>query len=328
MATRKVSHTAESLFALVEELSGTERARFYQLCARDGARVVAVEVNLIDRNPRNPRRRFDKARLASLGDSLATHKQTAPVQLTLNPEVKGRFLLVDGERRWQAAQQRGLSRLRAVIEEMSADEAECAMVLSHMQSEPLKPMEIARCAEIAMRPKTEGGLGMTSAQVADFFGSSDEKIRGLKSLIELPAWLQELIDTGCVPWSAARDAKGIIMSMEEQQLDQFRRECDDWYTGETKAPSKDGFMEHARARAGGGDMEKVKTSYLLGQVEKLPRKQRELWNALNAPREPGTRDTDIARKLFGEEGVSQVLKVLKVKCTNKQIPKWSRPKRS
>ena len=79
-----------------------------------GVQQVAVEA--IQRNPRQPRIHFKEEELAELAASIREHGVIQPLIVTPSPD--GKFTLIAGERRWQAAQRvlAGLSqRLRRWI---------------------------------------------------------------------------------------------------------------------------------------------------------------------------------------------------------------------
>src|ERR671916_3209496 len=65
----------------------------------DGLREIPVD--LIDPNPRQPRRSFDDAKLAELAESIRARGVLQPI--VVRPLAGGRFELVAGERRLRAA---------------------------------------------------------------------------------------------------------------------------------------------------------------------------------------------------------------------------------
>ncbi|AFZ28362.1 ParB-like partition protein (plasmid) [Cylindrospermum stagnale PCC 7417] len=75
--------------------------------------VEEVAINLIDRNPRQPRQTFTKASIQGMAELLKTQGQHTPIILI--PLSNGRYLLFDGERRWRAAHLLGWKALKAVF---------------------------------------------------------------------------------------------------------------------------------------------------------------------------------------------------------------------
>ena len=79
--------------------------------AEDELRELPVE--LVEPNPRQPRRRFDESALAGLADSLRARGIIQPV--LVRPRANGTYELIAGERRWRAAQLAGLPTIPALV---------------------------------------------------------------------------------------------------------------------------------------------------------------------------------------------------------------------
>ncbi|MEO7209676.1 MAG: ParB N-terminal domain-containing protein, partial [Chitinophagaceae bacterium] len=56
-----------------------------------------ISINLIDTNPKNPRKNFDEQALRELADSIRMHDIIQP--LTVSKTANGRYQLIAGERR-------------------------------------------------------------------------------------------------------------------------------------------------------------------------------------------------------------------------------------
>jgi ParB family transcriptional regulator, chromosome partitioning protein len=82
---------------------------------RDNIQDVAISD--IQPDPQNLRKTFDQADLEALAENIVQIGQTDPVQLFVREERGGRTIydLFDGERRWRAANLRGLKTLRAIV---------------------------------------------------------------------------------------------------------------------------------------------------------------------------------------------------------------------
>jgi ParB/RepB/Spo0J family partition protein len=71
-----------------------------------------VAVKDIYPDPQQPRKHFDEGYLLGLGQNMARHGQQVPVIVHADGS---RFVLLDGERRWRAAQLAGIAELDAVV---------------------------------------------------------------------------------------------------------------------------------------------------------------------------------------------------------------------
>ncbi|OYE00299.1 ParB/RepB/Spo0J family partition protein [Nostoc sp. 'Peltigera membranacea cyanobiont' 232] len=136
--SQKIHHLTkrvEELEAEINQLRAVEvdseekivlEARIQELVTElaDKQGVSEVPINLIDRNPRQPRQTFTKASIQGMAELLKNQGQHTPVILI--PLSNGRYLLFDGERRWRAAPQLGWKTLKAVyiITEIEANDRE------------------------------------------------------------------------------------------------------------------------------------------------------------------------------------------------------------
>jgi ParB/RepB/Spo0J family partition protein len=99
-------------------------------------------------DPDQPRKHFDDAKLAELGENLKTAGVLVPLLVRPHPKpaeaAKTLFLLVDGERRWRAAQLAGLKEMPCLVRAMTDLEALETQGLTQLQREDLTAMEEAR----------------------------------------------------------------------------------------------------------------------------------------------------------------------------------------
>ena len=99
----------------------------------------AIDVDLIERGPWQPREHFDEDALQELADSIATQGVVQPI--VVRQKSDGRFEIVAGERRWRAAQKAGLSQVPAVIKTFDDQTAAAVSLIENIQRENLNPLE-------------------------------------------------------------------------------------------------------------------------------------------------------------------------------------------
>lgn len=105
-----------------------------------GVRLVYPDVEWIEANPDQPRRRFDEADLAALTDSIRKHGLQQPIGVReLGPS---RFQLVFGERRLRAVRALGQQTVPCILVPDGIDTAEVAVVENVLRAE-LTPFEEA-----------------------------------------------------------------------------------------------------------------------------------------------------------------------------------------
>jgi ParB/RepB/Spo0J family partition protein len=103
--------------------------------------VAEIPTELIIRNPNQPRKTFDPQKLEELKTSILTHGLRNPVKLRPHPTEKGKFEIVSGERRVRAHRLGGLQTVRAIVEEMTTEEAAEESLLENIAREDLNPVE-------------------------------------------------------------------------------------------------------------------------------------------------------------------------------------------
>jgi ParB family transcriptional regulator, chromosome partitioning protein len=148
-----------------------------------------VPLELIARNPQQPRRSFDEQQLVGLAESIKLRGVLQPV--LVRPLAGGRYELIAGERRWRAARIAELETIPAIVRHHD-DSASLEMALiENMAREDLNPIEEARaCAALVEE------LGLTREDLGLRVGRSRVAVSNLIRLLDLPDEAQQLIERG------------------------------------------------------------------------------------------------------------------------------------
>jgi ParB family chromosome partitioning protein len=148
-----------------------------------------LPVELIEPNPKQPRRRFDEDALQALADSLGERGVLQPV--LVRPKVGGTYEIVAGERRWRAARLAGLESVPALVRPRDDAEAIELALIENMARADLSPIEEARaCAALVEE------LGLTREEVGRRVGRSRVAVSNLMRLLDLPDEVIELLQAG------------------------------------------------------------------------------------------------------------------------------------
>ena len=103
--------------------------------------VQEVPVEAIKRNPRQPRVHFKEEQLDELAASIQEHGVIQP--LIVSPQGNGTFILIAGERRWQASQRAGLKTVPVVSRQANNKELLEVALIENVQRSDLNAMEEA-----------------------------------------------------------------------------------------------------------------------------------------------------------------------------------------
>jgi ParB family transcriptional regulator, chromosome partitioning protein len=166
-----------------------------QPAAGDSVRELPVE--LIDRNPYQPRTHFDEAALQELADSIRVSGVIQPV--TVRAVDGGRFQLVAGERRWLASQRTGKTTVPAIVRQLSNEQAMEIAIIENLQREDLNAVEQARAYERLARE-----FGLTQEQMAQRTGKDRSSVANFLRLLKLPAPVLALVEAGQLSFGHAK----------------------------------------------------------------------------------------------------------------------------
>ena len=159
-----------------------------------------VPIGLIDPSALQPRSVFDDAKLDDLAKSISANGVVQPVLL----RRKGnRFELIAGERRWRAAERAGLTKIPAVVRDVSDDKVLELALIENIQREDLNPIEEARAYQ-----KLIETLGLTQETVALRVGRDRSYVTNYLRLLRLPEDIQDLLQTGRISTGHARTLLG------------------------------------------------------------------------------------------------------------------------
>lgn len=179
-----------------------------QAAASDGPRSVPID--LVQRNPGQPRKHFDESELNDLSSSIRTHGVLQPI--LVRPIADGKFEIVAGERRWRAAQRAGLHSIPAVVRELNEVEVVEIAIVENVQRTDLNPIEEAQGFQALI-----DRFGRTQEEIADAVGKSRPHIANMLRLLKLPDDLQEMVRDGRL---SSGHARAILTAPDQRGLAQ------------------------------------------------------------------------------------------------------------
>lgn len=157
----------------------------------------SIPIDLVQRNPQQPRKHFDESDLTDLANSVRTHGVLQPI--LVRPIADGRFEIVAGERRWRAAQRAGLHAIPAVVRELNEVEVLEIAIVENVQRTDLNPIEEAQGFQALI-----DRFGRTQEEIAEAVGKSRPHIANMLRLLKLPDDLQEMVRDGRLSSGHAR----------------------------------------------------------------------------------------------------------------------------
>ncbi|HEX8598767.1 MAG TPA: ParB/RepB/Spo0J family partition protein [Chloroflexia bacterium] len=178
------------------------------------AGVLAVPVNSIAPNPRQPRGTFDLEDLEDLAASIREHGVLQPLVVT-QAGKEGSYNLIAGERRWRAAMLAGLERVPVIVKETSSRGMLELALVENLQRADLNPLEEAT----AYRALVDD-FGMKQDEVADRVGKSRQAVANSLRLLRLPPAILEALAAGSMSEGHARALLQVPDADQQLQLAQ------------------------------------------------------------------------------------------------------------
>ncbi len=167
-----------------------------------------VPIELVARNPKNPRRHFDEQELQDLAISIRQHGIVQPVMV--RPVTDGRFEIIAGERRWRAAQLAGFIEIPVIVRDVDDRTALEIAIVENVQRSDLNPLEEALGYEqlIAEHGYTQNDLG-------EIIGKSRSHVANSLRLLKLPEPVRVMLETGDL---SAGHARALIPTSDPASL--------------------------------------------------------------------------------------------------------------
>lgn len=163
--------------------------------------VQNIELKLIEPNPFQPRKNFDKVAINELSVSIKIHGVLQPIILR---NAKKGYQIVVGERRFRASKEAGLKEIPAVVRDMTDAEMMELSVIENLQREDLSPMEEAESYQFLM-----SNLELTQSKLAERVGKSRPYIANFVRLLTLPEVVQDYLRDGSLSAGHGRALLGL-----------------------------------------------------------------------------------------------------------------------
>ena len=146
---------------------------------------VEIDIDLITPNAEQPRTRFTEANLEELAQSIKVNGVVQPILVRRQGD---RYELVAGERRWRASQRAGLTRIPAVVKDVSDDKILELALVENIQRQELNAIEEAKAYK-----KLIESVGLTQEMVATRVGKDRTFIANYLRILRLPDDIQDLV---------------------------------------------------------------------------------------------------------------------------------------
>ncbi len=176
--------------------------------------VAQVAVDLIQRNPRQPREKFDIEELDNLAASVREHGIIQP--LVVSPGRGGVYTLIAGERRLQAARKAGLKTVPVVIRHATDQQLLELALIENIQRADLNAIEKAEAYQHLAKE-----FRLSHETIAARVGKSRVAITNTMLLLDASAAVKQALVDGKITEGHARAIRTLSAKAQEVLLNQI-----------------------------------------------------------------------------------------------------------
>ena len=176
-----------------------------------GSGVTQISVDLIQRNPRQPREKFDIEELESLAASIREHGVIQP--LIVSPGKNGVYVLIAGERRLQASRKAGLKTVPVVIRHATDQQLLELAIIENVQRADLNAIEEAGAYQHLARE-----FRFSHEKIAERVGKSRVAVTNTMRLLDASAAVKQAVVDGRISEGHARAMLALTSAKAQEAL--------------------------------------------------------------------------------------------------------------
>ena len=176
--------------------------------------VTQVAIDLIQRNPRQPREKFDLEELENLAASIREHGVIQP--LIVSPGKNGIYILIAGERRLQASRKAGLRTVPVVIRHATDQQLLELALIENVQRADLNAIEEAEAYQ-----HLEKEFKLSHDAIAARVGKNRSTITNSIRLLEASAAVKQALVNGQITGGHARSMLKLAAKAQEELLNKI-----------------------------------------------------------------------------------------------------------
>lgn len=162
--------------------------------------TTEIDIDLVTPNKNQPRKNFDKEKIAELALSIQEHGLVQPLIVVKDG---GFYKIVAGERRWRACKSIGLKSVPVIVKEYDEKQVAEIALIENLQREDLNPIEEANGYKQLMED-----FGLTQEEVSNRVQKSRSSVANSLRLLALPKKIITLVEENKLSMGHARAILG------------------------------------------------------------------------------------------------------------------------
>lgn len=178
--------------------------------------ILDLDIEIIETNPRQPRKFFDESKLIELSESLKEHGIIQPL---IVKKAGDKYSIIAGERRYRAAKLAGFKKVPAIAMDISDAKLLQISLIENIQRQDLNPIEQASAYEQLLNE-----YNLTQEELSAKIGKSRSSISNSLRLLNLDERVKDFIIQGVISEGHGK----VLLPLElEQQYEVAQRIIDD-----------------------------------------------------------------------------------------------------
>ncbi|MBO5037227.1 MAG: ParB/RepB/Spo0J family partition protein [Clostridia bacterium] len=181
--------------------------------------VTFVGISEVEPNKSQPRKFFDKEKIAELSTSIAEHGLLQPIIVR---KVGERYQIISGERRWRASRMAGLTEIPVIVKDIDDKTALEIGLIENLQREDLNAVEEAKGYRTLIDE-----YGLTQEEIAKRVGKSRPVVANALRILALPQDVLDLVLAGKLTSGHARALLPLMETYSPEKLLQLAKDIID-----------------------------------------------------------------------------------------------------
>lgn len=173
--------------------------------AKSSQAETLININEIEPNKNQPRKRFDEDSLTELAESIKLHGVIQPLIIRKDGKL---YTIIAGERRWRAARMAGLNKVPAIIKDYTSREIMEIALIENIQRQDLNPIEEAQAYQNLIDE-----YHLKQDEVAEKVSKSRAAVTNSLRLLRLTKKVQQMVIDDIISGGHAR----ALLSLEDKE---------------------------------------------------------------------------------------------------------------
>jgi len=182
----------------------------------DESSVVEIDLSLIEPNPNQPRKTFDKDKIQELAESIKEHGLIQPIIIK---KVEDNYQIIAGERRWRASIELGLDKIPAIVRDLDNKSQTEMALIENIQREDLNPIDEGIAYDLLIQR-----YDLTQEELSKVVGKSRVYVTNILRLLKLSDFVKNMIIEGKISQGHGKILIGLTENRQKQLINRVINE--------------------------------------------------------------------------------------------------------